>query len=269
MKRLFAAVLALSVGLSGLQAADPKVELESLVSKVKTRLQAGAKTEADLAAELKEFDSLLAAHKGEKTDAVAEILLMKAMLYLEVFQDSPKGTELVKQLKADFPETKLGKQSDQILANIAQQAEVQKIQENLAVGKPFPDFNEKDLQGRPLSISGLKGKVVLVDFWATWCGPCVGELPAVRAVYEKYHPKGLEIVGISLDKDQKQLTRFLEKEKMTWPQYFDGLGWSNKLAKQYGISSIPATFLLDQEGKIIARDLRGEELEQAVAKALP
>jgi peroxiredoxin len=90
----------------------------------------------------------------------------------------------------------------------------------------------------------------------------------VIATYNKYHDKGFEIIGISLDQDQAKLTNFTKSMNMTWPQIFDGQGWGNKLAVKYGIESIPATFLLDGEGKIIGRDLRGEELQAAVAKAL-
>ena len=139
---------------------------------------------------------------------------------------------------------------------------------SLVVGAKFPDFNEKDVAGKPISIANDKGKVVLVDFWATWCGPCRAELPNVLATYNKYHDKGFEIVGISLDQDQAKLADFTKSMNMPWPQIFDGQGWQNKLAVKYGIESIPATFLLDGEGKIIGRDLRGEELPAAVAKAL-
>jgi thiol-disulfide isomerase/thioredoxin len=148
------------------------------------------------------------------------------------------------------------------------QMEAQKIQAALAVGVKFPDFNEKDTAGKPLSIANYNGKVVLIDFWATWCGPCRAELPNVIATYKKYHNQGFEIIGISLDQDQAKLTGFTKDMNMTWPQYFDGQSWQNKLAVKYGIESIPATFLLDGNGKIIGRDLRGDELTQAVAKAL-
>jgi len=143
-----------------------------------------------------------------------------------------------------------------------------KIQAGLAVGTQFPDFNEKDLAGKSLSISNYKGKVVLIDFWATWCGPCVGELPNVLKTYQKYHGKGLEIIGVSLDQDQAKLASFIQQKGVTWQQFFDGQGWHNKLAVKYGIESIPATFLLDGQGKIIAKDLRGEALDQAVGAAL-
>ncbi|HYV26878.1 MAG TPA: TlpA disulfide reductase family protein [Candidatus Eisenbacteria bacterium] len=247
---------------------NAKSELQLLVSKVQTQIKLGKKTEKDLAAELKEFDALLTSHKDEKTDDVAQILFMKALLYVQVFDDAEKGVPMLKQIKTDFPDSTQAKQLDKVLASIEKQAESKKAQSGLVEGVKFPDFDEKDIAGKPLSIAKYKGKVVLVDFWATWCGPCVGELPNVLNTYGKYHGKGFEIVGISLDQEEKKLTDFTTEKKMPWQQFFDGKGWGNKLAVKYGVNSIPATYLLDGEGKIIAKNLRGPELEAAVAKAL-
>src|SRR5439155_6816287 len=168
----------------------------------------------------------------------------------------------------DFPDTKQGKSADDFLANVEKQAEGKKIQKALAVGKTFPDFSEKDLDGKAMSIANYKDKIVLVDFWATWCGPCVAELPNVLKAYEKYHSKGFDVVGISLDIDKARLTGFVQQQKMGWRQYFDGKGGTNKLAAKYGVQSIPTTYLLDGEGKIIAKNLRGEDLETELAKVM-
>ncbi len=245
-----------------------KTELQELIGKVQGKLKEGKNTEKDLADELKAFDTTLATHQGEKTDDVAQILFMKAMLYVQIFEDSEKGAEIVKQVKADYPETQAGKNADKVIASIAKQADANKVQKELAVGKVFPDFDEKDLNGKPLSIANFKGKIVLIDFWATWCGPCVGELPNVLKTYEKHHGEGFEVIGISLDQDKGKLTSFIAEKKMPWAQYFDGLGWQSKLGQKYGINSIPATYLLDKEGKIIAKNVRGEALDAAVAKAV-
>ena len=249
-------------------ASGAEAEFKALMTKIQAKLKDGKRTEADLADELKEFDAILEKHKSEKTDAVANVLNMKAMLYYQVFDDTKKATKLVEQLKKDFPETKLGQNADKTLEMFAKQEEAKKIQKSLVEGTKFPDFDEKDVAGKSFSIANYKGKVVLVDFWATWCGPCVQELPNVLNAYEKYHAKGFEIVGISLDKDESKLTNFTTDKKMTWQQFFDGKVWQNKLAVKYGINSIPATYLLDGEGKIIAKNLRGEALDEALAKAL-
>jgi thiol-disulfide isomerase/thioredoxin len=255
---------------------DPTVQLKALITKVKADIQAGKKTEAALADDLKQFDVLLAEHKGEKTDAVANILFMKATLYAEVLQDNAKADAIIAQLKTEFPDTHIVaalKQQEAVEAAAKKQQEAveaaaKKTQASLVAGAKFPDFTEKDPEGKPLSLANYKGKLVLIDFWATWCGPCRAEIPNVVATYKKYHGQGFEIIGVSLDDDRQKMLTYTKENGMAWPQYFDGQGWGNKLAVKFGIEAIPATYLLNGNGVIIGTDLRGNDLSQAVAKAL-
>ncbi len=135
-----------------------------------------------------------------------------------------------------------------------------------AVGKPVT-LKFTALDGREVDLEKLKGKVVLIDFWATWCGPCVAELPNVKKAYEALHPKGFEILGISFDQKKEAITAFVEKEKMTWPQYFDGQGWQNKYGQEFGINAIPAMWLVDKKGILRDQNARGK-LEEKVGKLL-
>jgi thiol-disulfide isomerase/thioredoxin len=134
------------------------------------------------------------------------------------------------------------------------------------IGKPL-DLQFTAVDGRKVNVAEMKGKVVLIDFWATWCGPCMAELPNVKAAYAKLNPKGFEIVGISFDQDKDKLEKTLKKEGMTWVQYFDGEGWQNKFGELYGIKSIPAMWLVDKKGNL--RDINARDgLEAKVEKML-
>jgi thiol-disulfide isomerase/thioredoxin len=142
------------------------------------------------------------------------------------------------------------------------------VSEGLDIGQRFPGFDEADSDGNSLSVSAYRGHVTMIDFWATWCPPCRGEMPNVIATYKQYHSQGFEIIGVSLDDDRGALGSFTQSQGMTWRQYFDGLGWNNKLVKQYGVDSIPMDYLLDRNGIIVGKGLRGARLGEAVAKAL-
>ena len=138
----------------------------------------------------------------------------------------------------------------------------------LAIGsKPIP-FEVKTTDGDVVSLEKLKGKVVLLDFWATWCGPCRVEMPNVVRLYKKNQKKGFEIVGISLDRSRSAMDQYVKANDMDWPQFFDGKYWQNEIAMMYRVRSIPATYLIDKQGVIRYRALRGKELEAAVDKLL-
>jgi thiol-disulfide isomerase/thioredoxin len=130
--------------------------------------------------------------------------------------------------------------------------------------KPL-DLKFTAVDGRAVDLSALRGKVVLIDFWATWCGPCVGEVPNVVSTYQKYHDQGFEIVGISLDEDKDALQSFTASKGMTWPQYFDGQGWKNAISSSFEIHSIPAMWLVNKQGMLVTMDGRND-LEGQVAK---
>ena len=133
--------------------------------------------------------------------------------------------------------------------------------------KPFPVV-ARDLSGRPLTLAQYHGKVVLMDFWATWCGPCVGEMPNVIAAYKKYHAQGFDIVGVSLDQSRPALTNFIAENKMPWRQVYDGKYWSSAVPREYGVMAIPFGLLVGRDGKIAAVDVRGPALETAIQEAL-
>src|SRR4051794_15901521 len=165
MKILLSAITAVSlltaVPHSSLYAAekgDAKVELQQLIPKFQAKAKAGKRAEADYADELKELDGYIAAHKGEKTDDAAGLLMAKAEIYAQLFEDTDKATEYLKQIKTDFPESKASKQADQFLTMIEKQAASTKIQSALKPGVAFPDFSETDLDGKPLSPANYKGK---------------------------------------------------------------------------------------------------------------
>lgn len=132
----------------------------------------------------------------------------------------------------------------------------------LMVGTEAPDFTFNTPEGKALTLSSFRGKVVLIDFWASWCGPCRKENPNVVRVYNKYNKKGFEILGVSLDEDRERWIDAIKKDGLVWSHVSDLKGWSSEACRLYGIDAIPLTVLLDKEGKIIAKNLRGAALEQ-------
>lgn len=172
-----------------------------------------------------------------------------------------KSTELFNGLSADLKGSTFGK-------GYADKLEKAK---GLAIGSMAPDFILKNTKDQDVSLTSLKGKYVLVDFWASWCGPCRRENPNVVKVYDKFKAKNFTVLGVSLDGGEDAKQKWMDaikKDGLTWEQVSDLNGWESAIVKTYHITAVPANFLIDPTGKIIARDLRGEELEAKLSAIL-
>jgi peroxiredoxin len=143
---------------------------------------------------------------------------------------------------------------------------IQKIKTKIGVGKPAKDFTLELLNGEKFTLSTQKGKVVLVDFWATWCGPCRREIPNLKQYYTEFQNKDFEIIGISLDSKKESLDDYIAKEKLPWKITASLKGWKDETAKLYGVSSIPSYWLIDRKGVLRHFGLRKEKLKEAIAQ---
>jgi len=212
---------------------------------------------------LKENDAYELEYMSKNVDATLSALILERNLPSKKYELN-KIKEIYTNFSDDIKKTRPAQAvSDYITTN-----------QKLAIGSPAPEFSGPTPNGEIIALKDIKGKVTIIDFWAAWCGPCRRENPNVVKVYEKYHDKGLEIIGVSLDGNPKQKgakdawLNAIEKDNLTWYHVSNLQYFNDPIAKQFNISSIPATFIIDEEGLIVAKNLRGQALEDKIKELL-
>ncbi len=216
------------------------------------------------AAERKIFDDGMKSLEAQTNEAV--------FAFIKKYPNSPVAPFIVYDRYISYPNPEMAKSSFAVLGQIAKNslygkriAEYQRIATKTGIGAT-PEFSAKDTLGKIVKLSSFRGKYVLVDFWASWCAPCRKENPNVVEAYQKYHDKGFEIVSISLDTQKDAWLNAIHMDGLTWKHVSDLKGWESGLVKEYGVTVVPTSFLVDREGKVIANNLRGEALQKKMAQ---
>lgn len=200
--------------------------------------------------------------------------VLAALNRMNIQQDLPLFQAVRDSLRKTIPNSEYFAGFRDEVDRMEQQAQAAQLQEEqqskldnlIPVGSEAPDFSQASPEGKQIALKDLRGKVVLIDFWASWCRPCRMENPNVKKVYDRFQSKGFEILGVSLDKSKDAWTGAIKQDGLPWKHVSDLAFWNNAVAQQYGVSSIPYTVLVDRDGKVLAKNLRGPALEAKLAE---
>ena len=281
--RLFAPVFTLLVVIAAPLAAqapatpeDPLADLRALVAEVQTRLQAGATTADALATEIGKFDALIAAARKDDPEKAALVLMTKISLYVQVFQDADTARGFITQLATEFPDTDAGRDALRVSQQLDEQDAAATAQSAM-IGKPAPalTFTWSNREGGLASLDALKGKVVVLDFWATWCGPCLSSFPQVGELVTHYAGSQVEVVGVTslqgrvahrkrapvkcpgdIQREQQETLLFMEEMGMTWTV---AITKEDVFNKEFGVLGIPSLAVLDQDGQVVRAGLSASD----------
>ncbi len=194
---------------------------------------------------------------NDNPDTYISVLLLENYL-MRNYLSKEEVTKIYNKLDKTMQQTNSGKRISAVI-----------FKKNVVkIGEKAPNFSANSPEGKRISLKETLGKVTIIDFWASWCGPCRGENPNVVALYNEFHAQGLNIIGVSLDKDAAKWKEAIAKDGLTWPQISNLKYWNEPIAKMYNVESIPATFILDAKGNIVAKDLRGDALRAKVVALL-
>jgi len=194
---------------------------------------------------------------GENPKSLSTLFLVQE---INLEEDYDLYAKLLTDLHNEYPENLF---VNELYGQVAQQE-----QETLAIGSDAPEITLPDKDGKNTNLSSLRGKYVLIDFWASWCRPCREESPNMVKLYKDFKRKGFEIYGVSLDEDKEAWLTAIKKDKLEWTQVSDLKGWASEAGKTYNVEGIPFTVLLDKEGKVVAKGLRGDELRAKLDELL-
>jgi thiol-disulfide isomerase/thioredoxin len=210
----------------------------------------------------KVFETPYVVMRNRFTDKLAEKIRVNAGMFSSIMAIQPldpdKYADVFKVLDAGlakkYPENNNVRMFHQAVSRLV----------SARLGEEAPELEMETPEGGKLKLSSLRGKIVMIDFWASWCGPCRKDMPHVKEIYAKYKNKGFEILGVSLDREKRDWVAAIQKDGLTWPQISDLKFWDSDAARLYNLQAIPHTVLLDKDGKILSKGLRGEELDKAL-----